>query len=564
MDGLTLASVAAEVRKLTGGRVEKVQQPERDMLLLSIHKNGQGYKLLLSVSADNGRIQITSKKYENPVNAPMFCMLMRKRLSGAKLVSVEQPMLDRRVVLSFSAYNELGDNVVYSVICEIMGKHSNIIFVNENGVVIDAIKRIDESISNRVVLPGMPYEPPKTQTKLDPREADEADFLSVLSQNASAHSALSRAYFGLSPRVAEMLIDSFGKRSLEETASCLFAFYRDVRRDVFQNSADTDADGNIQNVYPFNYGLTKVTDINAALDKMYELKDQSEHIKRKYGAVKKVVSNNIARCERRLGALQAAVPSDGELETMRRYGELLTANLFKLRSNAGEAVLTDYYSPGMETVKIPLDIKKTPADNAKEYFREYRKGKTAQRIGSEQIAKTLEELEYLETLDESLECCESSQDVQEITRELTEQGYIRDKNKTPKKRKQAETLPPMLFAADDGTEILVGKNNRQNDELTLRTAAKSDWWLHVKDMPGSHVIVRCREELSSELLLTAANLAACYSKAKNGENVPVDYTRVRYVKKPSGAKPGMVIYTNQNTVFVTPNQKEAAKRRKRI
>lgn len=568
MDGLNLhASVIEMQRLLVGGKIDKVQQPERDELLLGVHTNCGNYKLLLSASAANTRAHLTEVKRTNPADAPMFCMLLRKRILGGRIISVDQPNMDRVLVLTIEAQNDLGDLVPYRLIAEIMGKHSDVVLVNEKGMIVDAIRHVGVGMSNvRLLLPGVQYELPPQQEKIDPLTAEKEEFARVLSQGGRIDKRLSGSFFGLAPSMAAAL----AARVTEETAcealsdfaraalaDSLFSFYRAFAEGVFAPTLALNEFDEPVGVYPFVPKGVKsrpAESIGAAYDAFCAQHDIYERMQRHGASVRKVLQNNIERCEKKLALYADAMNATESMERNRLYGELLTANLHSAKQNGTVAAVLNYYLDPPELVEIPLDARFSVGDNAQRYFKKYQKQKAARDMAGAQREQTLEELAYLEGQLDNLSKCAGDAELAELVEELWEQGYLKREKGAKKPQKHAASKP-MCFASTDGcARIYVGKNNKQNDALTLRFAEGGDIWMHTKNIPGSHVIIKCEGEPSEQTLLEAATLAAYYSRARGSENVPVDYTPRKYVKKPAGAKPGMVIYTTNRTAYVTPEE----------
>ena len=568
MDGLNLhASVLEMQRAIVGGKIDKVQQPERDELLLGVHAGGGNFKLLLSASAANTRAHLTQIKRNNPVDAPMFCMLLRKRILGGRIISAEQPSFDRVLVLTIEAHNDLGDLVPYQLISEIMGKHSNIVLVNERGVIVDAIRHVGVGMSNvRLILPGIPYELPPQQDKMDPRKAEKADFLQVLSQGGRVDKRLSGAFFGLAPAMAaalaarvteETTCEALDDATRGDLAENLFLFYRTLEAGEFIPALALNTFDEPIAVYPFvpsDVRSRPAESIGAAYDAFCAQHDIYERMQRHGASVRKVLHNNIERCEKKLSLYAEAMNATESMERNRLYGELLTANLHSLKQNGKAAAVLNYYLDPPAMIEIPLDPRFSIGDNAQRYYKKYQKQKAARDMAGAQREQTLAELAYLEGQLDNLGKCAGDAELSELVEELREQGYLK-REKGAKKTKKQEVSNPMCFQASDGcARIYVGKNNRQNDTLTLRFAEGEDIWMHTKNIPGSHVIIKCNGEPSDQTLHEAAMLAAYYSRARGGANVPVDYTPRKYVKKPAGAKPGMVIYSTNRTAYVTPEE----------
>lgn len=568
MDGITLFAAMLDMQVLIGGKIDKVQQPERDELLLGVRAGGTNYKLLLSSSGAHARAQLTEGKRTNPPEAPMFCMLLRKRLVGGIICALEQQNLDRVLRITIEARNDLGDIVPFVLVCEVMGKHSNIILINEDNTIVDAIRHVGVGMSHvRYVLPGIAYELPPQQEKLNPLEAHEPAFLATLDGSGRIGKAISSAFFGFSPAVAEALASRVnGKTALEllnfEERSIIAreisAFCARLKKGEYESCLTLNEFDEPIGVYPFKPGGARLKDmanISAALDEYYVQHDIREHMQRHGAQARRVLQNNIERCEKKLALYSETLNSDERLEQNRLYGELLTANLHSIKHGASCAVVDNYYVDPPERMEIPLDPRYSPGDNAQRYYKKYQKLKVARDMATAQREEVLSELAYLEGQLENLGKCTTNLELMELSEELKEQGYIR----TPraqgrqKKTKQPESKP-LCFISSDGIRIYVGKNNRQNDMLTLRMATSEDIWLHVKNIPGSHVIIQSGGEAPKATLFEAANLAVFYSKARGGENVPVDYTPRKFVKKPASSKPGMVIYATNKTAYITADE----------
>ena len=572
MDGLSLYSAMNELNKrLAGGKIDKIQQTDKEELLLMVRSLGQTYRLLINASAADNRVQLTELKKQAPSEAPMFCMLLRKRIAGGKIVRFEQERLDRVLKISIETYNDLGDLSVFALYCELMGKHSNIILANEKGVIVDAIKHVGLGMSSvRFVMPGLEYSAPPAQDKQDPSKASADDFsMAMCMVGMSIAKALSNAFFGLSPAVAAQLVARYTDKTectqlseaeREELASRLAAFYADIAQGKEKASAVLNALGETEAVYPFAIaggGIKLYDSIGEALDSLYINSDRREWAKRHGASSRKVLQNNIERCEKKLALYADALNSGEQMEKCRLYGELLTANLHSLKSGTDTAAVDNYYADPVERIAIPLDRQLTPGENAQRYYKKYQKLKAARDMAIVQREQTLSELNYLEGQLDNLTKCTAENELSELIEELKDQGYIK-RDKGGKKKMKLAASKPMHFVSSTGADIYVGKNNRQNDDLTLRFASPNDIWMHTKNIPGSHVIVKGASEQDTATMTEAALLAAYYSRARGSENVAVDYTPRKYVKKPAGAKPGMVIYTTNKTAYVTPSEEAVA------
>lgn len=569
MDGLNLAASVAECRRIVGGRIDRIQQPEKDELAISLRCGGENLRLLISASPERCRMQLTSVKKENPIDAPAFCMLLRKRLAGGRIAYVEQPNLDRIVNIGVEAQNDLGDAVVFVLCAEIMGKYSNIILINGQGTVVDAIKRVGVGTSNvRTVLPGQRYEAPPAQDKADPTKAAVEDFEAAIAgaEGVRIDRALSSAFFGLSPKMAARLCENAtdkrgcGELSPEERrglAEYLRGFYRGLAEGRVTPCVALNDAGEPEGVLPFAPKEGKyrpAPTMSEALDCFYAETDSLQRMRRLGAGIRRILQNNIERCGKKITLYDDAIASEGDMERLKLYGELLIANAYRITSGSSEAAVQNYYADPPENVIIPLDARYSVNDNAQRYYKKYQKAKAARDMAAQQREKALEELSYLEGQLYNLDKCTCDSELRELSDELMNEGYI----KRPRDGKKGQKLPPskpMCFVSSDGIEIYVGKNNRQNDALTLKLAGPRDTWLHTKDIPGSHVIIRA-ENPPRSTLYQGALLAAYYSRGRGSENVPVDYTERRFVRKPSGAKPGMVIYTSNKTAYVTPDPNE--------
>lgn len=550
MDGLCLyASVLDMRRELTGGKIDRIQQPEKDELLLSIRSASQNYKLLINVSAADNRVHITDERKQSPTDAPMFCMLLRKRITAGRILGFEQTNTDRVLSIGIETYNELGDLAEFTLNCELMGKHSNIILVSDNGTVIDAIKHVGFGMSSvRPMMPGVQYSLPPAQDKLDPLSAEKSDFEAALCAPTDPAKALSQAFFGISPQSAASLLDACGREGLAD----FFA--------AFRQSADAyvavDENGAPTAVYPYKpRGMTvkETASIGEAYDLLYAERERTQWIKRHGASARKIIDNNIARCEKKLELYADALNAAESMEKNRLCGELVTANLHALKPGLAKVALDNYYTDPPEKTVIALDPLLTPGENAQRFFKKYQKQKAARDMAAVQREAALEELSYLEGQLDNLAKCTAENELAELIDELKAEGYIKAERGARKKQKLPASKP-MRFVSSDGIELLVGKNNVQNDRLTLKTALPNEMWLHTKNIPGSHVIIRREGDIPDTTLYEAAVLAAFYSRARGGTSVPVDYTPRKYVKKPAGAKPGMVIYSTNRTIYVTPDE----------
>ena len=582
LDGAFLRCLTTELTTaLTDARVDKIHQPSREELIFFMRGRGGTSKLYLSARVQSPRVHITRLVPDNPATPPMFCMLMRKHLSGARLTAVRQDGLERVLYLDFQSRNELGDEVTLTVACELMGRNSNLILIGADGKVLDAVRRVDfETSPTRPILPGVAYEPP-------PRMADKLDLWLAGAEALTAAvrsiretplcEALLAASRGLSPLLCReaAFVAAGDEQALtsdlpEEAWTRLTGYLSRLRGMLethdFKPYLLYKKDGT-----PFEFCFLPITQygldatgrpvetLSELLDDYYAEKDEKERLYQRARDLWKLLQTAQDRLTRKLEKQRQELAKSGKREEKRLYGDLLNANLHAVPRGADHADVINYYEPDCPTVRVPLNPAITAAQNAQRYYKEYRKAQTAERVLGEQIAAGEEERLYLDTVSDALSRAGSLREIAELREELAAGGYLR----LPRsKQKSPAALPPMAFRSSDGFDILVGRNNRQNDQLTLKTARGGDIWLHTKNIPGSHVIVVTGGKAPTDTALSeAAMLAAVHSKASGGAQVPVDFTEVRHVRKPAGAKPGRVIYDHQQTLYVTPDKAACEKLR---
>lgn len=577
LDGAMLRHIKKELEDcLLNSKVDKIYQPFRDELILSMRSMEGTKKLLLSARANSPRINITSASPENPKTPPMLCMLLRKRLTGARLRGIEQPGLERQLRLCFEGKNELGDNVTMYLVIEIMAQYSNIIFIDGEGNIIDAVKRVDPSMSSqRLVLPGIKYEMPPAQNKLSVLENDADSIISAVvssPRNMLLSKALLNVLQGFSPIVCRELEHLTG-RGREVYSGELDSELTDRLRFFLKRTINTirDNTGEPYMVYdpakkPIDFTFEDIQQYGSGiafkecesfcelLDRYYSRRDALETIRQRANDLNKLMNNAATRLIKKIYLQKDELKACANREYFRICGDLIQASLYRIEKGASELRAENFYDEDMKEITIKLDPALSPAANSQRYYKSYQKAKTAEQVLKVQLVQAENELDYVSSVLDSLSRAESVRELDEIRTELIEQGYIKSR---AKKQKQENALPPLTYSSPSGFTILVGRNNRQNDRLTLRQAEKNDIWLHTKDIPGSHtIIITNGKEADEDTLLYAASLAAGHSKARDAGKVPVDYTRIRYVSKPQGAKPGMVIYTNQKTLFVAPLKDE--------
>ena len=563
LDSVTVSALAAELRGLiTGAKIDKVQQPERDTLILSLHGQGGGMKLVLCGGVGNARAHLTEASYENPERPPMFCMLLRKHLCGARITALEQPERERILLFRVDGYDELGAPTKKTLALEMIGRGTNLILIGADGRIIDCLRRVDSDMSAlRQVLPGLIYRLPLQQSKPDPFVLSPQERRAILLARDPAvppEKWLLQSFSCLSPLVCRELAFRCGGNA-DALPECLDALVESVTAGEYTPWMILE-DGR-----PKDFSFLRIRQygdaaqgeaypsFSALLDAFYTRRSRAEDMRRRTAALRKTVKNALDRTQRKLTTQQEELAQTRNREEKRRWGELITANLYRApRTGASAMTVEDFYAEGMPLVTIPLDPLRSPQQNAAAYFREYAKAKTAEQYLTRLIAENRQAAAYLSSVLDEIERAVGESDIADIRRELTDTGYIRARRTG--KEKQRPTAP-LRFRSETGFEILVGRNNLQNDLLTTKTAGKNDLWLHVQKRHGSHVIIRCGgAEVDDATIRAAAALAAYHSQASGGGKVPVDVTRVKNLKKPAGALPGMVIYTEYSTVVAEADE----------
>lgn len=568
LDAVFLTALCDELQKtVVGAKIDKVQQPERDQLLLSIRSRQGNHKLLLSAGTGTARVHITAQKYEQPQEPPMFCMLMRKHLTSTVIESVSQPNRDRLLLFEIGGYDEMGDAVHKKLIVEMMGQASNIILVGEDNRIIDCLRRISSSDGiHRNLLPGMFYELPPAQKKPDffSLSDGERNELWMQAVSGTADKWVTSMFSGVSPLIARELayrcygevspvVDSLTVDEKARFCDMMEVFAQSVAYKEFTPVMLTEEgrmkDFSFQPIKQYGGALqqTVLGGFSELLDEFYAARDKAESMRRKSKDLQKKIKTTRDRSERTLLARREELKKSADRDTFRQYGDIIMSNIWRL--NKGDKVLEaeNFYLDDCPELKIKLDPLKTPQQNAAKYYKDYNKAKTAQEHLGALIEKNETELEYLNSVLDMISRAESERDLADIRRELTDTGYLRKQKTNGKDRSKPQG--PMRFLSTNGYEILVGRSNAQNDELTLKTARRSDIWLHTQKIHGSHVIIRAEDTVpDDETLYEAACLAAYYSQGRDGGKIPVDYCLAKYVKKPRGSMPGMVIYTDYKTV----------------
>jgi predicted ribosome quality control (RQC) complex YloA/Tae2 family protein len=556
-DGIVTRAMARELdNTLSTGRLSKIYQPTDTEIVLTFRSQGKNHALLLSAHPSYARVHITDDTYQNPQNPPMFCMLLRKHLAGGFLEKVEQFENERIIQLTFISKDELGDQTSKRIIMEVMGKHSNIMLVdNETDMIIDSIKHISSSVNrHRTILPGQMYKLPPSQDKLNPFTLDPADFARKLDFNSGRmHKQILNLLQGVSPALAGELAEQAYMGDKEAYAAAFSAFIDKMKQDSYEPTyfKGKKEDFYVMDLRSVEGNREHYDTMSALIDAFYSGKAERDRVKQQAGDLIRFLKNEREKNIRKLTIHENTLKRSEEADTYQRNGELLTAHMHQIKQGDTEAVVTDYYDPDQSQVSIKLNPNKTPSENAQSYFKQYNKLKKSRTMVELELEKTNAEIDYLDQLVQQVEGARE-QDVEEIREELREQGYL--KAKTQQKKNKKPNLPtPETYTATDGTSILVGHNNKQNEYLTMKLAHKQDTWLHTKDIPGSHAVIRSSEP-SEETVEEAAKLAAWFSKSRLSSSVPVDYTLIRHVKKPNGAKPGFVTYDQQKTLYVTPEE----------
>ena len=571
-DGITIAAMVRELHlNLDGGRFNKIAQPEADELLITGKgANGQ-CRLLLSASASLPLIYFTSKNKPSPMTAPNFCMLLRKHIGSARISDIRQPGMERVVMFELEHLNELGDPCKKVLIMELMGKHSNIIFCDDKGMILDSIKHVSSHMSSvREVLPGRDYFLPHTQEKSDPLTITETEFIETICHKpCNISKALYTSLTGLSPLIAEEIcyrasIDgSDAAQSLNETAAT--HLYHTFRR-LMDQVVEGDFTPNIiyRDNEPVEYAVLPLTQygseyhsetfptVSSMLETYYASRDTLNRIRQKSSDLRRIVQTALERNRKKYALQQKQMKDTAKKDKYKVYGELINTYGYGLEEGCKSFKALNYYTN--EEITIPLDPTLTPQENAKKYFDRYGKLKRTEEALTEQLADTESEIEHLESISNALDIALAESDLSQIKEELTEYGYIK-KHYSGKKGAKAQTKSkPFHYVSSDGFDIFVGKNNFQNDELTFKQATGNDWWFHAKKMAGSHVVVKTPDgELPDRTFEEAGRLAAYYSKGRTAPKVEIDYIQKKHVKKPGGAKPGFVVYYTNYSLMAEPD-----------
>lgn len=554
-DGIVTRAVAQELSSaLAQGRIDKIYQPERDELIFLIHTPMGKRKLYASCNNDHPGAFLTNDEYENPPEPPVFCMLLRKHLQNGRILDVSQKGAERIVEITVETRDEMGFLVEKKLIIEVMGRHSNIILIDKDSEkIIDSIKRISIDVSRaRQILPGQKYDYPPLQDKVPFDSATEKD---LDFKGMDPADGILAAIQGLSPTIAREI-------AWEDNPVAMYAQLRsmvaslekqELQPAVYLREDGIPADFHVIPLKQFTEGFQQVTfdTVSEAISYYYTHRSTSNRIKQKSSGLSKSVTASLKKLYLKKQRLLEDIQRAGQSDTYRLYGELLTANLHQVEKGSNSVLLSNYYDG--EDIRIPLDIRLDPSKNAQKYYKKYAKAKRSIKEKNIQLEETDMDISYLESVISFIDQASTMEEVDAIREELVETGFVKKKKKDKKKKKGGEKREPLAYTTSDGYKVLVGRNNRENDRLTFKLAGRKDVWFHTKDIPGSHVVLFTEgKEPSESAIFEAAALAAYHSKGRESENVPVDYTLIRYVKKPNGAKPGMVIFTHNKTVYVTP------------
>lgn len=559
-DGIVTRAVVHECNAtLIGGRITKIYQPTEREILLHIRSQGHNHILFLSIHPTYASFYVTEHRRENPTHPPMFCMLLRKHMENAVIESIIQVGLERIVHLNYRSRNELGDIVTHRLVIEVMGRHSNLILMDpKTNTIFDSIKRVPASVSkHRIVLPGATYKEPPEQGKSNPLDVTEKKFIAGFDYNAGQmEKQIVSRFSGISPQIAREIVSNAEIGSREKLWISFHDLQDRIKTHRYEPSIGLNKGKKWFSPFPLTYMENEITvfsSMSACLDSFYHKKVEQDQLFQQAQDLIKRLKNEISKNEKKIDVLTKELAHVEEADQYRIFGELITAYMHQIKRGDEFIQTVNFHDPEAKEVQIPLDSLLSPSQNAQRYFKKYQKIKASKKWNEEQIQKALEENHYLESVLVQLEQS-SIAELAQIREELQEQGWIKEKGKKGKRKKEVPALPTAVFSSE-GIKILIGKNNKQNEQLTHRVASSSDTWLHAKDIPGSHVVIK-GQNFGNNTLLEAAMLAAYFSKARYSAQVPVDYTFVKNVKKPSGSRPGFVIYDHQQTAYVTPDEEK--------
>lgn len=566
LDGIYLYSLVNNLKNsIIDSKIDKINQPEKDEIILTIRKDRKNIKLLISSSPKFARIHLTNNVKQNPIVAPMYLMVLRKYILGGRIIDLIQKDNDRILIMKIENRDELGFDSTYSLIIEIMGRHSNITLVRDrDNKIMESIKHITPNINSyRVLYPGVEYVYPPISNKLDPFSCTYENLNSFITNNSIAldKDFYFNCFTGISKLLSNELYYSITKEHSSPTRNEIYENLKNFTNNISENPSFTifsDNEGYLKDYYCThlsysyaNYKTTNYNDPNILMDTFYSKKDKQDRLQNKSTDLQRLINTNIDRCNKKSNILKETLKECEKKDDYKIKGDLLTSYIYSIKKGDNECSLLNFYNESKEEyIKISLDKTKTPSENIQRYYKKYNKLKASEEHAILELEKNNNEVEYLNSVLTNILNVESYDEIDEIKNELIETGYIRYKKKD--KQKKAKISKPHHFTSSDNIDIYVGKNNIQNDYLSLKFANKNFLWLHAKDIPGSHVIV-CAFDVPDKTLEEAAIIAGFYSKGKNNNKLSVDYTKVKELKKPNGSKPGMVIYHKNNTIVINPN-----------
>lgn len=568
IDGIYLYSLVQDLKKsILNSKIDKINQPEKDEIIITLRKERKNLKLLISASPKYPRFNLTTVIKSNPLQAPMFTMVLRKYLIGGKIIDIVQQEGDRIVKFFIEASDELGFNSVYTLIVEIMGRHSNITLVRErDNKIMECIKHIAPSMNSyRILYPGITYKYPPESTKINPFSFNDTTLQEFMDKNSVIFNKnfFVSCFTGISTSLSEHLFIEYNKNYIDFSIKNICVFINNfintlLDNEIFKIYKDKDGDYIDFYVTPLNqlegnYSFEVINDIHELMDKYYLEKDKQERIKGRSVNLQKLVTTNIERCIKKENKLNDLLKKCEDKDDFKIKGDLLTSYIYSIKKGDKTFTTVNFFSEDAEEITIPLDENKTPSENVQSYYKKYNKLKKSEESAIDQLEKNDAELQYLYSVLTNIENCESYTEIDDIKEELISTGYVRKRKSNGKNSKKSKESKPLHYVSSDGIDIFVGKNNIQNDYLSLKFANKTFMWLHTKNIPGSHVII-CSNDVPDSTLVEGATLAAHYSKAKESSKVPVDYTLVKNLKKPNGSNPGMVIYHTNYTMYVEPSE----------
>ncbi|QKS71492.1 fibronectin/fibrinogen-binding protein [Paenalkalicoccus suaedae] len=555
-DGIVTRAVTHDLKQtLVSGRITKIHQPHPSDIVITVRAHGKNHSLFISVNPSFARFHLTNIKFDNPSEPPLFCMVLRKHLEGSIVEAIEQDGLERVITFSFKGRNELGDVSYKKLKLELMGRHSNLIFL-DNEMILESIKHIPPSLSQyRTVLPGQMYVSPPHMDKLHPLQTDRDELLRAIDFNSGKLlKQIQQVYSGLSPQVIEEILHRAKFANSDTLPQAFLETLEPVKQHDYSPFIYRNAKKEGFSVIPLTHiegERTELASVHEMLDRFYHDKSERDRVKQRAHDLERFIRNEYQKNKKKRKKLESTLQDADKAKEQQKFGELLTANMHLIKPGMKSITVVDYYDEDQNEITIPLVSHKSASDNAQQFFRKYTKLKNSVNYVNEQLRVNDEEIAYFENLLEQMSIA-STRDIEDIREELIAGGYMRDRKQQKKKKKPSKPSVER-YVSSEGIDLYVGKNNKQNEYLTTKLSRQDDTWLHTKDIPGSHVLIRSTS-FGEETLMEAANLAAYFSKSRMSGNVPVDYTLIRHVKKPSGAKPGYVTYDKQTTVYVTPDE----------